>query len=230
MRNFLRSTWYIACTFGRLCRSRCIRTASCFQISSSQALESEYVSAHLHEWIDLIFGYKQQGESAVQAHNVFHHLFYEGNVDIYSIDDPLRRSAVIGFINNFGQIPKQLFRKPHPSRRLAIPHGPAFTAALLHMNANGLRKSGSQLAADLFYRNLDCLRPHLQPIKGEFTTHVHVMFMCSITFLSLHLGLGSVSESYWLSFTNDQIKCVSNDWGTLDVWSNWIVRSIIVKW
>ncbi|KAG7214326.1 hypothetical protein INR49_023143 [Caranx melampygus] len=55
-----------------------------------RALECDYVSAHLHEWIDLIFGYKQQGPPAVEAVNVFHHLFYEG----------------------------QLFKKPHPPKRV----------------------------------------------------------------------------------------------------------------
>ena len=82
------------------------------------ALESDYVSSHLHEWIDLIFGYKQQGPAAVEAVNLYHPLFYEGNVDIYSIEDPLKKNAVIGFINNFGQTPKQLFKKPHPCKKV----------------------------------------------------------------------------------------------------------------
>nr|KAJ3422781.1 hypothetical protein HK105_006400 [Polyrhizophydium stewartii] len=67
--------------------------ANLFIQTNREALESEYVSAHLHEWIDLIFGFKQQGEEAAKAVNVFHYLSYEGAV-----------------------APRQLFRKPHPRR------------------------------------------------------------------------------------------------------------------
>lgn len=68
-----------------------------------EALESEYVSAHIHEWIDLIFGYKQQGEEAAKAINVFHYLSYEGAVDMEKISDPVEKQATIGIIHNFGQ-------------------------------------------------------------------------------------------------------------------------------
>jgi len=34
-----------------------------------QALESDYVSNNLHHWIDLIFGYKQNGTEAIKANN-----------------------------------------------------------------------------------------------------------------------------------------------------------------
>ena len=81
------------------------------------ALESPYVSSNISQWIDLIFGFKQSGEAALDVHNLFHPLFYEGQVDVFSIQDPLQRNAAIGFINNFGQIPTKLFSKPHPQRK-----------------------------------------------------------------------------------------------------------------
>ncbi|XP_063105436.1 WD repeat and FYVE domain-containing protein 3 isoform X4 [Cavia porcellus] len=121
-----------------------------------EALECDYVSAHLHEWIDLIFGYKQQGPAAVDAVNVFHHLFYEGQVDIYNINDPLKETATIGFINNFGQIPKQLFKKPHPPKRVR---------SRLNGDNAGVSVPPGCTNDKIFFHHLDNLRPSLTPVK-----------------------------------------------------------------
>jgi hypothetical protein len=97
-----------------------------------QALESEYVSTHLGHWIDLIFGFHQSGEAAVDSCNVFHSLSYEGaiggsffhrpdpvltmNVDLDTIEDADERKAATSTIHNFGICPRQLFTKPHSNR------------------------------------------------------------------------------------------------------------------
>jgi hypothetical protein len=82
------------------------------------ALESKTVSESLHNWIDLIFGYKQQGKAAEEAQNKFVHLTYEGVVDIDAISDPIIRDATIAQIHNFGQTPNRLFKHPHVARRV----------------------------------------------------------------------------------------------------------------
>jgi hypothetical protein len=82
----------------------------------SIAMESEYVSQHLHEWIDLIFGYKQQGPEARAANNVFYYLTYYGTVDRDLIEDESLRQAIELQIAHFGQMPYQLFKTSHPAR------------------------------------------------------------------------------------------------------------------
>ncbi|KAI9845074.1 MAG: hypothetical protein M1837_005078 [Sclerophora amabilis] len=81
-----------------------------------EALESPHVSKHLHHWIDLIFGFKQRGDAALESTNVFHHLSYHGAKDLDNIEDPVERLATIGIIHNFGQTPHQIFPRGHPER------------------------------------------------------------------------------------------------------------------
>lgn len=84
-----------------------------FVIMTRRAMESQYVSVHLPEWIDLIWGCKQRDP---QSLNVFHPLSYEGAIDLDSITDELEREATVGIIHNFGQTPRKLFNTPHPNR------------------------------------------------------------------------------------------------------------------
>ena len=81
-----------------------------------EALESPYVSENLHHWIDLVFGFKQRGEEAVDNLNVFHHLSYAGSSNLDGITDASERAITAGVIHNFGQTPHQVFTRPHPAR------------------------------------------------------------------------------------------------------------------
>ena len=136
-----------------------------FVATNRRALESEYVSAHLHHWIDLIFGAKQQGPAAEAAANVFFYLTYEGRVDLESVADPAEREALQTQVACFGQTPSQLMLTPHPPRRSALPfvrpvhwgppEHPVATAAAAHV--------AMEAGNSLYYRGGQAARPPCRP-------------------------------------------------------------------
>jgi hypothetical protein len=94
-----------------------------------QALESAHVSAHLHEWIDLVFGEKQQGPKAEEAVNVFVHLTYDGKVDIDQISDPVIKASTLAQIREFGQTPRQVTKKSHEAKKPIEPRFSLLTSS-----------------------------------------------------------------------------------------------------
>ena len=84
------------------------------------AFESDYVSAHLNEWVDLVFGFKQLGTPAITYDNLFYHLTYQENVNFDRPMSRVERAALEVQVAEFGQTPLQLFEDRHPGRRVRL--------------------------------------------------------------------------------------------------------------
>ena len=80
------------------------------------ALESPIVSRQLHEWIDLIWGFRRRGEPARERFNTFQHTVFEFDPSEV-IDDRLLFKAIKDQIHNCGQASQALFKLPHPKRQ-----------------------------------------------------------------------------------------------------------------
>uniref|UniRef100_A0A3Q0SVF9 Neutral sphingomyelinase activation associated factor n=1 Tax=Amphilophus citrinellus TaxID=61819 RepID=A0A3Q0SVF9_AMPCI len=137
--------------------------ASDFLEKHRAALESQYVSEHLHEWIDLVFGFKQRGSEAVAAHNVFHPLTYEGGIDCDSIEDTDQRIAMLTQILEFGQTPKQLFTSPHPQRITPrfqnITRSPSINAPDASQGEDSSFEDLTEEGRKLAWANMESLKP-----------------------------------------------------------------------
>ncbi|XP_010523698.1 PREDICTED: BEACH domain-containing protein C2 isoform X2 [Tarenaya hassleriana] len=147
------------------------------------ALESEHVSAHLHGWIDLIFGYKQRGKEAILANNVFFYTTYEGTVDIDKITDPVQQRATQDKITYFGQTPSQLLTIPH-MKRMPLKD-------VLHMQT--------------IFRNLKEVKPYVVPSPEQCNLPAAAIQASSdtVVIVDMNVPAAHVAEHKWQPNTPD---------------------------
>lgn len=123
------------------------------------ALECPYVSAHLHQWIDLIFGAKASGQAAIEADNLFMPATYEGGVNLDDARSARDRHVLLTEVAEFGQTPRQLFSEPHAARFSGLPgqlpvtpqpvagRSPRSFADVAHTASSELGQSAASLAS-----------------------------------------------------------------------------------
>ena len=84
-----------------------------------QALECDFVGNTIGNWIDLIFGYKQDGQNSIESNNRFHKFCYPSIVETEKVKKNHELLLQIQqYAGSFGIIPKKLFNSPHPNRQI----------------------------------------------------------------------------------------------------------------
>ena len=76
-----------------------------------KALESDYVSQHLNEWIDLLWGVRQKDDI-----NRYKKEMYADVWDQMTEEDEVRIEEIEAVLSQVGQIPPQMFFTPHRKR------------------------------------------------------------------------------------------------------------------
>ena len=96
------------------------KSAKHFLRQNRAALESDYCTKNLPQWIDLIFGVSSRGAGAKDARNMFHPVSYFGPTDIEAFDNPDDKARAELQATEFGIVPDQLFAKAHPGKNESI--------------------------------------------------------------------------------------------------------------
>ena len=177
-----------------------------------EALESEYVSANLHHWIDLIFGFKQRGREAVAAFNTFFHVTYEGEIDLEALISLEQKQAMLSQIENFGQTPAQLLTTPHPPRDSSLrerqiqmfpdlAHAPRPSLPQLMTR---VRQATSRLPFSTSYDLFALSKTHLLTINafGEYLLHKWESKPVPISFMNTQSDVTCTLELDTLFSTN----------------------------
>ena len=117
-------------TVGNVILPKWARSPSNFVYILRSALESEIVSNNIHQWFDIIFGYKQRGDDEIG--NLFYNMRYEDCINDILNKPEEERQCFLDDILECGQVPIRLFNEPHPKKRSLFQIREIFVMPTIH--------------------------------------------------------------------------------------------------
>lgn len=183
-----------------------------------KALESEYVSKNINNWIDLIWGYKQTGVDAKEANNTFDPHLYEtvwDNEENYQ--NPDQRIMIEAMLEHCGHIPVKLFNEPHPIRNNKTPEPITDIHLVLQSDAQNCIFSSIWLLQEKQFLFVSILQ------TGEIIRTIvnfdEMLQVTNTTFkISIDLSLTSKEKSHCFAFSLKMVRMVAvTDVGALKI-------------
>ena len=110
-----------------------------------KALECNNVSKNLHNWIDLVFGFKQKGHIGEAFYNIYYPITYEDYyVEAMKSSPESFHESLFTQALYFGQTPMQLFKKNHPRKEEKCITPPIYERILQRFHFECSKKLSSQ--------------------------------------------------------------------------------------
>ena len=181
-----------------------------------KSLESDYVNENLHNWIDLIFGYKQRGEEAIKNNNLFHPSAYATEEDLKN-KSKNEIKLLETQTREFGICPTQIFFYPHPKKFSKFEDYKEFFTQLEHdSKINNLLNFNNDLNNNIFSNTNDKeegLNYHFEKINFKKLQKHHKQKITSMCYLKNSKILSTGSEDGFIKLydiENNKTKRMAN--------------------
>ena len=179
-----------------------------FTLISRKLLENKNISENLNRWIDLVFGYQQNGPNAEKALNTYRNSCYPlSKTDLEKMTKSGEIESFLYEKEELGYLPKQLFKKPHKAKEKSNENKKIFFDSeekITQLNLKKIKEELNSLPFDEYNDVIFLDQPTLNNLKPKFFYQGGISSLSSLMNMSEHFSQKKDKIKLFESLKNDE--------------------------